>query len=100
MLKVVDGYDLKKLNKYGFVYHYETYTRRTFDWDIVDYINEEETSEFYEFNDKDADVTLTFFTDERELIIGYDYDGFVSDKIIGVIFDIVKDGVVEKVSRT
>ena len=99
MLKVVDGFDLKELNKYGFVYHYISRTERTFDWDIVNYINEEYTSEYYQLLDQLADFCLSVYVNERELNISYGEDSYLSDEILDVIYDLVKDGVVEKGSR-
>ena len=102
MLKVVDGYDLKELNKYGFVYHYESYDRRYFNWDFAIYDYETVVSEYYILTFEDEEIYLTVYIDKkygRELKIDCGYDSYISDSVSDLMFDLVKDGVVEKVSR-
>ena len=102
MLKVADGYDLKELNKYGFVYHYESYDRNYFNMDFGVYDIEAITAEYYTLTLEDEQIYLTVYIDEkygRELKIDCGYDSYISDRFSDVIFDLVKDGVVEKVSR-
>lgn len=79
MLKIKDNINLKELEKYGFLYYGWCY-RRTFD---------------YEYYEVEIDVEL----DRRYIHIQNDYyDSDYSCYIPSVIYDLIMDGLVEKVS--
>ena len=78
MLKIKDTVDLKELEKYGFLYYGGWYYRRTFD---------------YEYYEVKIDVEL----DRRYIHIQNDYyDSDYACYIPSVIYDLIKDGLVEK----
>lgn len=79
MLKVRDDIDLKKLEKdYGFKHHRES---------------------LYEYCDKDTTISINKRLDDLvELGIDYDEDLAVCSTSLDILYDLIKDGIVEKVS--
>jgi hypothetical protein len=75
MLKIKDNVDLKELEKFGFKYEYE-------------YVTEEQKSEFYYKNG------LYIFLGNRKL----DDDAY-GIRELETIYDLIKDGLVEKVEE-
>ena len=80
MLKIKDNVDLKELEKYGFNKYGWNY-RQTFDY------------EYYE-------VVIIVELDRKNIIIQNDYyDSDYACYIPDVLYDLIKDGLVEKVEE-
>lgn len=79
MLKVRDDIDLKRLEKdYGF-----KHPRKI----------------LYEYYDKDTTISINKRLDDLvELGIDYDEDSAVYSTSLDILYDLIKDGIVEKVS--
>lgn len=80
MLKIKDNVDLKELEKFGFKYS-------------------EEERNYYKcvFLDK-SDVVMEYWIDIDTRVIEFDVDSITISDCDSTIYDLTKDGIVEKVS--
>ena len=81
MLKIKDNVDLKKLEKYGFEYHTMVYVKKI-----------KRSSEFLE-------EEKTIYVEETDREISIHKGLFNVDEELDTIFELIKDGLVEKVGE-
>ena len=79
MLKIKDNVDLKELEKYGFEYHTMVYVKEI-----------KRSSEFFE-------EAKTIYVEETNREISIHKGLFNVDEELDTLYDLIKDGLVEKV---
>ena len=81
MLKIRDGLDLKELEKYGFEHHTMVYVKEI-----------KRSSEFFE-------EAKTIYVEETDRKISIHKGLFNVDEELDTLYDLIKDGLVEKVNE-
>ena len=103
MLKVKDNIDLKELEKYGFIYEYDFYKNYEGDGKPIHWWNDGRDLEKYKnYYFGDGKYTNEIYLHEKDRIIHNincdemcnDYD----EEFLDVLYDLIKDGLVEKIS--